>query len=362
MKQKTVCFLLPGENISPVGGYKITYEYANALARNGYEVSIIHSVYPSKGFPYQPSFPLNFGLGFVDLVQRKTKILHQKWYKLDERVKCYNIPYVTKENIIKADIYIATAVCTAHAVLNCAPKDSIWYYLIQDFESWDVSKEYVLSSFHWPLKKIVIAPWLQDIISSEGESSVLIPNGFDSSIFYLKKPIEERDDNSILFMSSSYERKGTVDILEALNIVSKTHKIKVSSFGSCSKRKGSFSDYEYYRSPSKSLLVDLYNNAAIFIGGSREEGYGLPVGEAMCCGSAIVCTINGGYQAMVDENTALQSEIKNPQALADNICKLLDDRSLRIKLAKNGYNKIQAYSCEQAERKFINLINSDVQQ
>lgn len=361
MNKRTVCFLLPGENISPVGGYKITYEYANALVRAGYDVSIIHSVYPSKGFPYQPKFPLNFGLGFVDLVQRKTKLLHQRWYELDSRVKCYNIPYITKENLLKADIYVATAVCTAHAVMQCAPKDSVWYYLIQDLEAWDVSKEYVLSSFHWPFRKIVIAPWLQDIVSKEGESSVLIPNGFDSSIFKLNKPIEERDNNSILFMSSAYERKGTVDILEALNIVSKTHDIKVSSFGSCSKRKGSFTAYDYYRSPSKSLLVDLYNSAAIFIGGSREEGYGLPVGEAMCCGAAIVCTINGGYQAMVDDNTALQSEIKNPKALADNIKLLLDDRDYRIKLAQNGYKKIAAYTCLQAEKRFVELINSAFQ-
>ena len=78
MKKKSVCILLPGENISPVGGYKIAYQYANALSSAGYDVSIIHSVFPSEGFPYHPSFPLNFGLGVVDLCQRKLNLFHQK--------------------------------------------------------------------------------------------------------------------------------------------------------------------------------------------------------------------------------------------------------------------------------------------
>ncbi|MDD5972971.1 MAG: glycosyltransferase family 4 protein [Spirochaetales bacterium] len=359
MKKKSVCILLPGENISPVGGYKIAYQYANALSSAGYDVSIIHSVFPSDGFPYHPSFPLNFGLWVVDGCQRKLNMFHQKWYSLKKEIKCYNIPVLTKDNIIKADIYIATAICTAHSILTCAPKGKKYYYLIQDFESWDVSKNYVLESFHWPLKKIVIAPWLQEIIRNENEESVLIPNGFDRSIFYLETPIEDRNDNSILFMSSSYERKGTVDILNALDIVNKTHDIKVSSFGACSKRKGAFSDYDYYKRPSKQQLRKLYNDAAIFIGGSREEGYGLPVGEAMCCGATIVCTINGGYQAMVDDSTALQSPIKDSEALAKNIIKLLDDRNLRIQLAKKGYEKIASYSFEQAESKFVQYINEN---
>lgn len=355
---KKICFLLPGENVSPVGGYKITYQYANALAREGYDVSIIHSVYPSAGFPYQPSFPLNFGLGFVDLCQRKLGLLHQKWYPLDDSIKCFNIPTVTKSNIIDADIYVATAVCTAHSVLTCAPKNRKWVYLIQDLESWDVSREYVIDSYHWPFEKIVIAPWLQDVLGSVGEKSYLIPNGFDRTVFDMDVPIRDRKDNSILFMSSKYERKGTEDILKALEIVSRTHAVNAVSFGSCSKRDGDFTDYSYHRSPSKAELRRLYNEAAIFIGGSREEGYGLPVGEAMCCGAAIVCTINGGYQAMVDDSTALQSRIKDPEALARNIIRLLDDRTLRIRLAEKGYEKIAAYSSEQAEKKFVNMITS----
>ena len=354
--KRRVCILLPGENISPVGGYKIAYQYANALVRAGYEVSIIHSVYPSEGFPYRPPFFLNLGLGFVDFCQSRLGLLHEKWYALDPSIKCYNIASVTRDNIVKADIYIATAICTAHAVMTCAPKDSAWLYFIQGYEKWDVSEDYVLKSYKWPLEKVVVAPWLKDIVESQGESAELVPNSFDNSVFFLEKEIDKRDPSSILFLSSSYAIKGTEDVLEALSIVSRTHHIKVSSFGTCTRRKGAFTDYDYTRSPSLKKLRELYNNAAIFIGGSREDGFGLPVGEAMCCGAAVACTVNGGYQAMVDDSCALQSPIQDPDALARNIIKLLDDNDLRIRLAKAGHERIQEFSSERSEEKFVAFV------
>ncbi len=359
-KGKKVCILLPGENIAPVGGYKIAYQYANALFAAGFDVTIVHSVFPSEGFPYKPSFGLRTGLWFVDIMQRRFNLLHQKWYDLNENIKCLNIPSITENNLPLADIYIATAVCTAYAVRNYAPKAASKFYLIQDFESWDVSKEYVLESFKWDLNKIVIAPWLRDIVSSVGEDSFLVPNGFDSNVFFLEKSIEERENNTLMYLASSYERKGTVDINRALEIVAEKYKIKVLAFGACPRLKGTPAFVEFIRRPSKDKLRHMYNASAIFIGGSREEGYGLPVGEAMCCGCAIVCTITGGYQAMVDDTCALQSNVQDPEALAENIIQFLENPDLRVKLAYNGNKKIQGYSAKESESRFVEYISKSI--
>src|SRR5215470_15162667 len=37
-----VVFLLPGQGVRPTGGYKVVYEYANRLTRDGHEVSVLH--------------------------------------------------------------------------------------------------------------------------------------------------------------------------------------------------------------------------------------------------------------------------------------------------------------------------------
>lgn len=356
MEKKKVCILLPGENISPVGGYKIAYQYANALFRSGFDVTIVHSVFPSAGFPYRPAFWLRTGLRLVDILQRRFNLIHQKWFNLEKGIASLNIPSITKDNLPYADIYISTAISTAHAINSFISDKVPKYYFIQDFESWDVSRDYVLESYKWKMNKIVIAPWLQKIVSSVGEFSFLVPNGFDPNVFYLKNDIDERADNTLMYLASIYERKGTSDINEALEIVARKHEIKVYSFGACSRPKGTPSYVKFVKRPTLKQLVDMYNQTAIFIGGSREEGYGLPVGEAMFCGCAIVCTITGGYQAMVDDTCALQSSVKDPQALADNILKLIENGKLRRELAKKGNAKIQHYLASESERKFVDYI------
>ena len=77
--------------------------------------------------------------------------------------------------------------------MTCAPKDSAWLYFIQGYEKWDVSEDYVLKSYKWPLEKVVVAPWLKDIVESQGESAELVPNSFDNSVFFLEKEIDKRD-------------------------------------------------------------------------------------------------------------------------------------------------------------------------
>ncbi len=37
-----ITFILPGPGCTPVGGYKVIYEYANRLAKLGNEVTVVH--------------------------------------------------------------------------------------------------------------------------------------------------------------------------------------------------------------------------------------------------------------------------------------------------------------------------------
>ena len=59
---------------------------------------------------------------------------------------------------------------------------------------------------------------------------------------------------------------------------------------------------------------------------------------------------------MVDDSCALQSPIQDPDALARNIIKLLDDNDLRIRLAKAGHERIQEFSSERSEEKFVAFV------
>jgi len=357
LKQKSICILLPGENISPVGGYKVTYQYANALSQNGYIVTIVHSVLPSKGLSTTIPRPLRMGLWIVGQLQRMG-CLHQKWFPLNQQIKSLNLTHITKENLPKADIYIATAVMTAYSIQRFAATSAVKYYFIQGYECWDVAEDFLLSTYHYPMHKIAISPWLMEKIAAEGEQATYIPNGIDTEEFGLDILPNQREPKSILFMSSSLRIKGTSDAIAALEVVhAKYPDIHVCSFGTCMRPSKLPKWISYYRSPTKKQLRLLYNKAAIFLGTSWTEGFGLTIAEAMACGCAVICTRNGGYQAISHEDNSCIVPIQRPDLLAEQVIRLLEFPMFRIQLAEAGIRTIlQDFSLEKAQTTFVEYI------
>lgn len=107
--------------------------------------------------------------------------------------------------------------------------------------------------------------------------------------------------------------------------------------------------FDHYLTPPHIMHNTIYNTASIFIAASAQEGFGLTVGEAMICGCAVACTDNGGFSMMVKNNeTGLLSPIYDTEKLAENIVTLIENDSLRIRLAKAGNEFIQQFTWERA--------------
>ena len=69
--------------------------------------------------------------------------------------------------------------------------------------------------------------------------------------------------------------------------------------------------------------------------------------EAMACGAALVTTDTGGsWDYAVDGKTALVSQPRQQEQLADNLTRILNDEVLRNRLAENGCQKIREFSWE----------------
>jgi len=77
---------------------------------------------------------------------------------------------------------------------------------------------------------------------------------------------------------------------------------------------------------------------------SREEGFGMVLLEAMAAGHAIVASRTGGIAEIARHGVeALLVEPENPGALADAICRLLEDASLRRSLAQRAEDRARAF-------------------
>ncbi|MGI6220005.1 MAG: glycosyltransferase family 4 protein [Bacteroidaceae bacterium] len=342
-----ILFLLPGGAGAPVGGVKVVLEYANRLVADGYEVGVVYPSY-CRGLHWIGIFlyckaVIRFLAYF--LIKRYSC---RTWFPLDARVKEYWVWSLDERWVPKADVYVATAVQTAYYLTRYKKVSSnLKFYLIQGFEDWGNSnREYLLNSYHFPLHKFVIANWLRKIIEKENESCTLIPNGFDFSQFHITIPLEKRKRYKVCMLYHKSQGKGCADGFKALEIVKRRcSDLRVTLFGVPSRPEGLPEWYEYYQRPSREVHTRLYNEAAIFLGTSHSEGWGLTVGEAMACGCAVVCTDNPGYLEMAEDGkTALVAPVADYVALANNILRLMKDDALRVRIAYEGNKNILRFT------------------
>jgi glycosyltransferase involved in cell wall biosynthesis len=109
----------------------------------------------------------------------------------------------------------------------------------------------------------------------------------------------------------------------------------------------------YHYRVSQSELRRLYNRSTVLLSPSWSEGWPLVPAEGLMCGCAIAATdIAGHREYLAHEQTALLSESKKPELLANSIVRLLSDSQLRKRLAYLGHQHIQEYTWNRAGEAF----------
>jgi glycosyltransferase involved in cell wall biosynthesis len=106
-------------------------------------------------------------------------------------------------------------------------------------------------------------------------------------------------------------------------------------------------------------LPALYGLASAFAFPSWYEGFGLPVLEAMACGTPVVAADNSSLPEVVGE-AGLLVDAADPEALAEALARLLTDRDLAAHLVRTGRNQAQRFTWEAAARQLLDLYCSCV--
>lgn len=101
-------------------------------------------------------------------------------------------------------------------------------------------------------------------------------------------------------------------------------------------------------------LPRLYRGADVFLLGSKYEGFGLPLLEAMSCGCAVVCS-NGGSLAEVAGPGAVLADSENPVQMARAAGQLLSDQGERAQLKARALKRAADFSWEKAARETISV-------
>lgn len=201
-----------------------------------------------------------------------------------------------------------------------------------------------------------------DLVSYIGvneERIFVVPLSYDDTIHYHEEDsslLEKMNIDApyILYLGTLDHRKGIVNLLDAFEILKEKYKdIKLVLAGALNvdvtpvidrlkncKYKDDIILPGFVDDHQKRVLL---SHAMVFVFPSEYEGFGLPVLEAMACGSPVITT-NVSSLPEVGGDAALYVTPQCPEELASQMEKFINSDSLRQEYIQKGYQQIKNFS------------------
>ena len=347
-----ISFILPCVIRIPIGGAKVIYCYAEELTKRNHEVNIIA--------------PRSEGYHFKDLMKVSAVKMRDWWHGIEDQpyyatpngVEYIEIPAPDPSYIPDADAIIATGWKTAYWVDILPDSKGKKFYFIQNLETYQGNENLIFDTWKLPLKKIVISSWLKERANDIKEEAFgPIPNAVDSKEFYITNQCKNR----LKSISMHYHRlsiKGGNEGLKALTELKKMIPDLVATVFCSRKPLRSIPKWINLEiRPTADRLRNIYNNSAVFIHTSHQEGWGLPPMEAMASGCAVAAFNNKGVREFITHGlSGLLEEVGEIDRLTESAGKLLMDNNLRIKISEEGVKSVQQYSWEKNAEQFEKIL------
>jgi alpha-1,3-rhamnosyl/mannosyltransferase len=182
---------------------------------------------------------------------------------------------------------------------------------------------------------------------------VVIPDGVDSRF---TPPLEPRPDSkTILYVGRLDPYKNLPGLVEAFSKVRRTAapEARLKIVGPRDKRYpeaprlaaelgiAPFIDWVGYLSDAE--LVEAYRQARVLVLPSHYEGFGLPVLEAMACGTPVICSTAASLPELAGD-AALLVDADDTDGLTEAIARVLADNALALSLREKGLRRAAQFS------------------
>jgi len=323
------------------GGNFNIIEPANRLAERGHEV-IVTSIGKINDLDWflkrkEPKFKIIF-----------TSLVGKLWYRLIRRTLrgtiFFPMPEVEIRDLIRSipdcDVNIATAAPTTFAV-HRSGKGRGFYY-IQHYDSFfgqDLLKNKIHDeSYFLPLEKIVVSSWIKNTIKEKlgVETKSVITAGIDEKVFY---PRDKKNKKiRVISLGRKVDWKGFWDLEKAMKkLFKKRNDLEWVVYSAHDTPESNpEAPFTLVKSPYGKDLAELYASCDIAVNPSWHEGFAQPALEAMASGCAVVTTKIGAEDFIKPDENCILIEPKNPGQIEKALERLLDDTSLRQKIAEDG--------------------------
>jgi glycosyltransferase involved in cell wall biosynthesis len=165
-------------------------------------------------------------------------------------------------------------------------------------------------------------------------------------------------ERMILHVGAVQRRKNVVRLVEAFEQAAPGWKLTLAGSAGYGaeeiferiRRSPRRADIEWTGYVSESQLAELYSRAAIFAFPSLDEGFGMPVLEAMAWGVPVLTSGASALKEVAGEAALLVNPL-DTASIAAALAALAEDESLRARLAGLGRRRAQDFTWDAAVRK-----------
>lgn len=201
----------------------------------------------------------------------------------------------------------------------------------------------------------------------------VVPNGYDSERY---KIIEDKEamakvlekykitEPYILYAGRMELKKNTPGLVEAFGLLKKSSKFQVPSYKLVLVGQPGFGYEKVIKAiadndlqndvimpgwVAREDLPHLMNGAAVFVFPSLYEGFGIPILEAMACGTPVVASGIPALREVAGEAAYLVDPY-SPENMAEGINRVLTDEHLREDLKIRGLERARQFSWERCAK------------
>ncbi len=185
-----------------------------------------------------------------------------------------------------------------------------------------------------------------------------VPEKFSINESYLLSvgTIEPRKDFVTLIKAYNLARKAHPDFKHRLVIAGRTGWKSEATY---SERESSTykDDIIFTGRITDRELIQLYNQADVFVYASLFEGFGFPPLEAMCCGLPIICSDSSSMKEVVGDVGVLLKP-GDISGFSNNMIRVCRDEDLRKKLSASSIKRAKYFSWEKTAKRTLSVYRS----
>ena len=258
-----------------------------------------------------------------------------------------------------ADVCVATWWETVEWVNALPAPKGVKLQFMQDYEVFGGPKERVDAACRIPIPRICVADWVARKMREEfhlpAKDVIVIPNSVDLERFHAPRRGKQAVP-CVGLMYTPFRNKGADVSIAAINLVrKKVPNLRVVAFGA-NEESGLLPLPEgttyYHRAPDPQLK-EIYSQADAWLFGTRIEGFGLPILEAMACRTPVLGTPAGAAPELLSRGGGILVPMEDPAAMARAIERVIAMSEPEWRdMSDNAYRTASRYTWEDATDRF----------